>query len=384
MNLVSPYLIETISMKRNRWFCLVSLFWVSISYSQEFPFDNENWEVQGESHVEDVARFFEGRPSLYLYRSQARLKDFEFFTGEIEFEVFVTESRGFPGVFFRMLDSSNYEEFYIRPHQSGNPDANQYTPVFNGRAAWQLYFGPEFTGVYAYKMNAWNRIKMVVAAEDAEVYINDMEKPLFYIPELKHGSVRGGVGLRCTGPSGFHFSNFKVRALENPKLKSEKIKIPPFEPGTVTSWSVSSPFLESDLGEAVGLDKQTWSKLNWKTLGVENKGYANLARVTALPRTNNTVFAKVVIRSDRDQIKRFTYGFSDRAKVYLNGEIIAGGQKNYASRDYRYLGTMGFFDDLYLKLNKGDNELWIAVSENFGGWGVMGKFDDLSAIELRD
>jgi len=44
-----------------------------------------------------------------------------------------------------------FEHFYIRPHQSGNPDANQYTPVFNGVSAWQLYHGALYAGQKAAK-----------------------------------------------------------------------------------------------------------------------------------------------------------------------------------------------------------------------------------------
>ncbi len=47
-------------------------------------------------------------------------------------------------------------------------------------------------------------------------------------------------------------------------------------------------------------------------------------------------------------------------------------QDTFRSRGYRFLGTMGFYDDVYLYLNKGKNELWMAVSEDLqfkGGWG---------------
>ncbi|WP_353572382.1 hypothetical protein [Candidatus Albibeggiatoa sp. nov. BB20] len=54
----------------------------------------------------------------------------------------------------------------------------------------------------------------------------------------------------------------------------------------------------------------------------------------------------------------------------------------FQKRDYRFLGTMGFFDDIYLPLRKGGNELWILVTEKFAGWGVKGKFDDLEGIQV--
>jgi hypothetical protein len=37
-----------------------------------------------------------------------------------------------------------------------------------------------------------------------------------------------------------------------------------------------------------------------------------------------------------------------------------------------------------LPLKKGDNELWLAVTENFGGWGVKAAFDDMDGISLKD
>ena len=50
------------------------------------------------------------------------------------------------------------------------------------------------------------------------------------------------------------------------------------------------------------------------------------------------------------------------------------------SRDYRYLGTIGLFDEVMLPLRDGDNELWLAVSESFGGWGVLARLPDENGI----
>lgn len=63
-----------------------------------------------------------------------------------------------------------------------------------------------------------------------------------------------------------------------------------------------------------------------------------------------------------------------------NGTLIYRGNNGYQSRDYRYLGTIGLFDTLALKLKGGDNELWIAVSEDFGGWGIMGRITDFEGV----
>ncbi|MCE7996875.1 MAG: hypothetical protein HEP71_33245 [Roseivirga sp.] len=352
----------------------------SLSQAQEFPFGTDKWEINAAGHVVEN---YEGKRSLYLHQGRARLKDFEFYTGIIEYDVFVTERRGFPGIHFRIQDNQNFEEFYIRPHQSGNPDANQYTPVFNGNGAWQLYYGERFSTPYRYKVNAWNHIKLIVAEKRAEVYINDMDKPMLVIPELKREPKSGGLGFQSGGVSAFHLANLKVTKQTSPVLKGKIKPAPVLSQGVIENWSVSSPFAESSLQNVYELTAKQKNSLTWGLLGVEEKGYANLSRLASKTPQINTVFAKVVIQSDRKQVKKLSYGLSDRGVIYLNDQIVAGGQNNYGSQDYRHLGTIGFFDDVYLYLKKGKNELWIAVSENFGGWGIMASIEDREGIRIE-
>ena len=51
--------------------------------------------------------------------------------------------------------------------------------------------------------------------------------------------------------------------------------------------------------------------------------------------------------------------------------------------DFRYLGTIGLFDELYLPLKQGANDLWFAVSESFGGWGILGVIADRQGLTLE-
>ena len=356
-------------------FCMASSL-----FAQEFPFNKEQWQINANGYVLEP---FEGKQSLYLYQGRAILKDVEFFTGILEYDIYVTERRGFPGLQFRTQDAGNAEEFYIRPHQTGNPDANQYTPVYNGLSGWQLYHGQGYAGVIDYKMNAWNHIKLVVAETSAEVYINDMETPLFYIPQLKHDPKPGGLRFQGGGPSPFHFADLKVTKQTNPVLKSEPFRFKPLTDNVIKTWAVSNAFAESSLEKSYELTRTQKAGLKWQNVAVEEKGQANLGQVTGTSQQANTVFAKVIIESDKKQVKQLVYGYSDRARVFLNDQILAGGQNQFRSRDYRYLGTIGYFDAVYLNLKKGTNELWIAVSEDFGGWGIMAQFEDMEGIQLK-
>lgn len=107
-------------------------------------------------------------------------------------------------------------------------------------------------------------------------------------------------------------------------------------------------------------------ELNWQTLSTEETGLVNLSSGPAWTQEKNTSFVRVVLISDQSQIKKLQFAFSDRVKVYLNNVIIYGGHDKFPSQDYRYLGIVGFFNELYLSLQPGRNELWIAVSEDFG------------------
>jgi hypothetical protein len=48
------------------------------------------------------------------------------------------------------------------------------------------------------------------------------------------------------------------------------------------------------------------------------------------------------------------------------------------------MGTIGLFDEVYLPLKKGHNELWLAVTETFGGWGVTALFEDPAGINIKE
>lgn len=93
--------------------------------------------------------------------------------------------------------------------------------------------------------------------------------------------------------------------------------------------------------------------------------------------------ARVTIESQKDQVKALTFGFSDEVSIYLNDNILYSGSDVYGSRDYQFIGTMGYFDTIFIPLKKGKNELWFVVSEYFGGWGVEAKFQDMKGITLK-
>jgi len=289
------------------------------------------------------------------------------------------------GALWRMQDGNNGEIFYIRPHQSGNPDANQYTPIMNGITAWQLYYGDGYAAPVKYKYNEWMHIKIVISSSQAEVYIIDMENPALFFPELKQTPQAGRVGF-YTG-SGFasaYFADFSYKEIDAPKLKSKPVEIKTADAKTIKSWEVSNIFNEEWLNEKYELSWDDLEDFTWTNLKSESTGITNLARVQGISQKEKTAFAKLVINSETEQFKKLKFGYSDNVKVYVNGKLIYGGTNYYMSRDYRYLGTIGLFDEIYLDLQKGENTILFAVTENFGGWGILGEFENLNNIRIKN
>ena len=351
---------------------------------QVISFDDERWDISAaDSRVEE----FMGQQSLYLENGRAMLANADFKNGIIEYDIAFALERGFHAVRWRLQEGGNFEEFYLRPQQSGRPDANQYTPVFNGLAGWQLYFGPQFSAPTPYLDGQWNHVKIVVSGQRADIYVNS-DTPVLHIPELKLPISSGAIAL-TSFLEPVHYANVSVTPMDDPVIIGTSPEPEVLVENAIPRWSISSVFEGTRLFSKMTLDTDDTKGLTWQTLGVEGRGYANIGRVAArlplLPDNAtqaSSVFASLKVFAEEAGTRKFRFGYSDRVRVYLNGSLIYGGDNSYRSRDFRYLGTIGLFDELYLPLEKGENSLLFAVGEGFGGWGIMAAFDDPRGLTI--
>jgi hypothetical protein len=290
----------------------------------------------------------------------------ELLDGTIEADVAVGPERSFHGVFWRGQGEENYESFFVRPHQVGNPDSIQYTPVFNDISCWQLYHGPGYWNAIDFPLDTWFTIRVVFAGRRAEVFVaGDLA---LVVPELKAEPKRGAIGVFAGGDT-FHVSGFRYDVAAD--LTAPAPAEPERPTGVVPRWSVSDAFTEAEI--PAGLDPAALSDRTWTRVEAEPLGLADLARVNGIKGEKNTVFARASLHSPRAQLLPLDLGFSDRAVVFLNGRRLYRGDDSYRSRDYRFLGSIGYYDTVYLPLAEGENELVVAVSESFGGWGIQAR-----------
>lgn len=95
-------------------------------------------------------------------------------------------------------------------------------------------------------------------------------------------------------------------------------------------------------------------------------------RVRGLMPNAGFVFARTRIRSDRDKVVKMRIGYSDEVTVFLNGVPFYSGNNELSFRQGNFLGLLDIESDaVYLPMKKRDNELMLAVTEFFGGWGFL-------------
>ncbi len=376
---------------------LLSSFLTAARAQQTIPFSDKRWVIQAHGSMHEP---YKGYNSLYLQNGIAWLKDEKLANGIIEFDIYQSERASFSGFIFRVTDASNYEEIYFRSHQSGNPDAFQYTPVFNGDPAWQLYHDGHdavndgfvhwkqrgknmgYNTMIDYTFGKWMHVKFLIKGMQAELYLNNDPVPVAFIRELLMGQPTGALGIK-SGNGAVWFANFSFTANDNIEFKTKDDGYKPATPaGTIGSWQVSNAFKEDQVKSMHQLDNKWTGNFKWKTLNTEASGIANLSRLSPVSDSANTVLVKFTVVSDKDQLKKLDIGYSDRAKVFCNGNALYSGNASFRTRDYRYLGTIGYFDAVYLPLKKGENIIIVAVSETFGGWGVMAKWESMEGLRI--
>lgn len=363
--------------KRGFLTTLFFILWGSASaYAQSTDWDQWTFSENGAEIVD-----YMGRSSLRLNGGVAQLENAGFRNGIIEFDISMEEKRGFAGVYFRWNDNSA-EYFYLRPHMSGKPDANQYTPRFNGLAGWQLYHSPRFSVPTEYRFDSWIPVKLVVKDRKMDVYI-DSDTPVLHVANLLGPDAAGSVNFGGARQN-FHFSNVRITNDDSVETTGEAADPVALPDNLIQEFSVASSTVADAAVEAVTeLDRRLLEGQVWQTLEIDESGAANLAKVAGPDRnTNNTLLVKKTLRSDKEQTVRFFYGFSDRVTVFLNGRAIAHGDDTYQSRDYRHLGTVGLYDSVFLPLERGDNELIFAVTEGFGGWAIKAAMDPVEGVAV--
>ncbi len=350
--------------------------------SDPIAFEGFQFRQVGAARTAEIAEHL-GRPSLRISNATVMADDVELADSVIEFDIAFKDERGFNGVLWRAADAENAEYFYLRQHKSGDPDAGQYAPLRGGITSWQIYSDANGIGPFAFTHEGWNRVRIVSIGDRAEIFLNGASMPTLHIGDLATDRASGTFGFRSSGPRGeAYLSNIVARPLEpGERLVSAPADVEPPPTGVIERWAVTGPIAESDVAGRLMLPAKP-SNAAPQLLTVEPTGIADISRVAELSGDMNTVLVSATLTAGEAKRVAMSFGYSDRVHLFLNGELIFSGVAGFRSRDYFFLGTVGFFDRVALPLKAGENVLTAAVSETFGGWAWAAALEDADGIEV--
>jgi hypothetical protein len=336
-------------------------------------------QTEDASHNGEIGPFL-GRESLRVSKGLFYSRGVNVENGTIDVDMAPAPTARFFGLAFHVHSEDDYELIFFRPRSSGTDQAIQYTPVFRGAPCWQIYSGPGCNASANIPRNEWMHVRLVVAGRSAKLFLNNASQPSLVIPDLKLGPASGGIGF---------WGHMGDAYVANPSYTPDRTRFPAapkrdFPPGMLTDWELSDAFDASRRSPETFPDV---AKLKWEKVQAESPGMVVINRYRESPNIlppdrdeqlrgeapgAKVVFAKTTIHSDRAEVRKMNFGYSDKVVVYLNGKPLYAGNNSLSFRQLEFRGVMDVESDaVFLPLQKGDNELMLSVTEFFGGWGLI-------------
>jgi len=349
-------------------FCLSNSSCFAQNDITHVPLDAQSWLVP--DGVKAVFEEFDGRATVMLNGTISAINH-EFSNGVIEVDVYANQKRSFAGISFRQQDGTS-EEVYMRMHKSGQPDAVQYTPIYNRESSWQLY--DELQTNTRFLNEGWNTLRIEVVGDRSQVLINGSK--VLVVQDLKTDLLTGGVGLFSL--FGNRFSNFRYSD-EEIAIPSEKEERAQRLPGIITKWNLS----EAQNFIAEDLDYNMFSAMSMIEVSTENSGLLPISKFRKKPSSGNFeqnpeayAVALTTFSGIAGEYKQFSFDYSDKIIVYFNGERIFSGNNAFRAKGNLFKGNLRInTNTIYLPLKEGANTLHCVVIDRANGWGLMGRLE---------
>jgi len=351
----------------------------------KIPMTPDRWEVKDNVKFETDAAYPLG--VMTVSKGVAVLKDFTFRNGTIEFDVIPRGPMG-AGIGFRRRDDETYEDFYLRPRPKCDEavDCIQYAPETHGVLLWDVF--PQYQVPAPVQETTPNHIKMVISGKRMNIFVNPaanggMTTPTLSVGRLEGDALEGGILMQGPGT----FANLTVTPDAVEGLSPEPLRdATDADRQLLRSWLVSPPAELADGKEPAYAELPS---AGWTALPAERGGLVDLSRGYGLVgkrKAKDIAWLKTTIDSNKNQTKHVTFGWTREAWVFVNGKQVFADKNLYQpptarkTPDGRLSLENGGFD---LPLKKGKNEIAIALANNFYGWGIKLRLDDLKGVKLE-
>jgi hypothetical protein len=364
---------------------------MAIAFAQEaikIPMTADRWETKDNATFETDAAYPLG--VMTVTKGVAVLKEFTFRNGTIEFDVIPRGPMG-AGIGFRRRDDDTYEDFYLRPRPKCDTaeDCIQYAPETHGVLLWDVF--PQYQGPAPVAETSTNHIKMVINGQRMNIYVNPsagggMMAPTLAIGRLEGDALEGGILMQGPGT----FANLTVTPNVVEGLSPEPVSdVTSKDKRYLRDWVVS-PSASLPDGKEPAFAEIPDASQSWHSLSAERGGLVDLSREYGLAggrKIRALAWLKTDVASDKAQTKHVSIGWSREIWVFVNGKQVFADKNLYQPPtarkvpDGRLSLENGSFD---LPLQKGKNEIAVALANNFYGWGIEMRVDDLKGVKIAE
>jgi len=370
-------------------FLIVALILVALfqNYAQEkksktsagtnIPLSAEKWAFQ--SGKVDFLNF-KGRRVMKIAPASGPvvIKDLIFKDGTIEYEVIPATTEFASAIYFHRKNEKEQEIVYLRVPKMTDPFANegiQYCPILDGVNMWDMY--PQYQASAAAKTDEWNHIKLVISGMQMQVFVNNSLR--LTIPKLEGREPTGSIAF--DGDS--YISNIEIKPNEIEELsRVEGVDLTRHEMNYIRNWSITQPTTLEEGREPTTFGDLPKDEAFTEKIAAERYGLINLTRRFGAAEKRRIVWLKAVITAKEPTFTNLQLGFSDEIWLYLNDQITYADKNIFRQNMKKYPdGRISVQNgNTRLKLKKGENQLLIGVSNDFYGWGLMARLENMENI----
>lgn len=307
------------------------------------------------------------------------IKDLTFSDGTIEFDVEPVLPGFAQSVYFHRKDDNEQEIVYLRLGTIGNKlanDAIQYAPYFAGVNMWDMY--PQYQGPAPIKKDNWNHLKLVISGEQMKVYMNHLPQPVLWIPKLEGNIKEGAISFEGTS----YIANVVVRPNETEGLApTQGLDLTDHDANYLRQWAMSKP-ADLPVGSEATLTNQPSLDQFTETITAEREGFVNLTRRFGGNQSRRVIWLKTRITTKQAVKADLQLGFSDEVWVLLNSQTVYVDKNLYTQNMRKYPnGRMSIHNaSINLNLKEGNNDLLIAVANDFYGWGIVARLASTESV----
>jgi hypothetical protein len=216
------------------------------------------------------------------------------------------------------------------------------------------------------------------------IFVNGVKTPTLKIGRLEGDTMEGSLTLQAPG----YFANLTIVPDAVEGLASEPEKDPSAEDRRlVRNWWVT-PASELAADKEPSFAEMPDSSAAWQAIAAERGGLVDITRLYGmpLPRPRRSLtWLKTTIKSDKNQSIKTAIALCREAWVFVNGKPVYADKNLYPSPadrkapDGRCSLENGSFS---LPLNAGNNEVAVAIANNFYGWALILRLDDVKGVQL--